>query len=137
MNDSEPSNQSSQQPDAVKLQCECLQKQVATLLIALVILSGILTIFLFRQMTYAQRDLNSVKPAGAQIIQDFNQNKANLETFVAKIAEYGRAHPDFAPIVNRYRSILAPTSAAPAGAATPAPAATPKPAPAPASAPKK
>ena len=108
---------------------------MATLLIALVILSGTLTIFLFRQMTYARLDLNAVKPPGAQIIQDFNQNRANLEGFVTKIAEYGRAHPDFAPIMNRYRSILQTTASPSASPAVPAGSVPTKPAPA--TAPKK
>ena len=134
MNDPELTTASGTQAEALKQQCECLEKQTATLLIALVILSGTLTIFLFRQMTYARRDLDAVKPPGAQIIQDYAQNKANLEGFVIKIAEYGRTHPDFAPIMNRYRNILSSVAASPA---SPAPAASAPAKPAPAPAPKK
>ncbi len=107
----------------LKQQCAALQRQMQTLLLALIIVSGTLSVFLWRQVRYARRDLEAIKPAAAQVIQEFNQSRPNLDAFVAKVAEYGRTHPNFAPIMNKYR--IVPPAAAPAPAAAPKPAATP------------
>jgi len=109
--------------EELKQQCACLQRQMMTLLLALVIVSGTLTVFLWRQARYARRDLEDMKSPAGQIIQEFNQNKAAMDGFVAKIAEFGRTHPDFAPIMTKYR-IPMPTGAPPATATAPVPATT-------------
>jgi hypothetical protein len=106
----------------VQQQCACLQRQITTLLLALIIVSGTLTVFLWRQKAYARRDLEAMQQPAAQIIQDFNQNQATMKGFVDKIAEYGRTHPDFMPILTKYR-IPVPTGAPPAAATAPKPAA--------------
>ena len=119
------------EPENLGAQCAALQRQVFTLLLALFIVSGTLTVFLWRQARYAQKDLEAVKAPAAQLIQAFNQEKPNMDKFVVQLVDYGRAHPDFVPILNKYRIPLtnptAPVSPAPA-AAVPAvpPAAAPK-----------
>jgi hypothetical protein len=74
------------------------------------------------------------------VVQAYNNDKPNVDAFVAKLADYGRTHPDFAPIMKKYQlqpptNSVAPASAPKtAGTTSPAPA---KAAPAPAPAPKK
>lgn len=109
-------------------QCAALQRQVFTLLLALFIVSGTLTTFLWRQARYAQKDLATVKAPAAQLVQIFNQEKPGMDKFVGQLVEYGKSHPDFVPILNKYRIPLT----TPAGPVTPAPAGA-----APAAAPKK
>lgn len=102
------------------------------LLVAMVVLSGTFTAFLWRQVRYAKRDLEALRPLAARQIQEFNQKKPEIDAFLARLAEYGRTHPDFAAIFNKY-NLAAVTGAPPATAPAPAPAAgaTPaKPAPA-------
>src|SRR5882762_2864487 len=116
--------------DDVKQQCAALQRQVTTLLLALVVVSGTLSVFLWRQARYARADLEAVKQPAAQIIQAFNkQDKAYMDNFVARLADYGRTHPDFVPTLNKYKIAVpaAPITASPPPAtATPKPAAAPK-----------
>jgi phospholipase/lecithinase/hemolysin len=117
-------------PDDVKQQCAALQRQVTTLLLALVIVSGTLTVFLYIQARHARADLAAVKQPAAQIIQAFNrQDKSNIDSFVIRLAEYGRTHPDFVPILNKYK-IAVPavpvTTSAPPATVAPKPAAAPK-----------
>jgi len=127
MNDLETKDPVAPEAENLKLRCDSMQRQMTTLLLALVIVSGTLTVFLWRQTRYARRDLDSIKAAAAPVIQDFNRNRAGLETFVAKVAEYGRAHADFTPIMVKYG--LASVTTAPPAAAT-APRTAPAPAPA-------
>lgn len=104
--------------------CECVQRQMNTVLIALIILSGTFAIFLWRQTRYIRHDLDALKPAANAIVQGYNQEKPAVDAFVAKVTDYARTHADFAPIAQKYQLQLT-NSSAPAGK----PAATPTPAP--------
>ena len=118
--------------------CNCLQRQVTIMLLALIILSGTLFVFLWRQVHYARRDLEAMKPPATQIIQEFNQSKPAMDAFLVKLAEYGRTHADFAPIMKKYQLGMTATPAPMQPSVAPKPAAAkPAAAPAPASAPKK
>jgi hypothetical protein len=110
----------------LKLQGACMQRQITILLLALVIVSGTLTVFLWRQVRYARRDLEAMKPPASQMIQEFSKARPGMETFVAKVAEFGRTHPDFVPILSKYR-IPMTTGAPPATATAPKPVAAPAP----------
>ena len=109
-------------------------QQLNVILVAVVILSGTLSVYLWRQTRYLRRDLEGLKPIAGPVIQRYNQEKPTVDAFVAKVAEYSRSHPDFAPIAKKYQLQNVtnnPTANLPA-----APAAG-KPAPVPAAAPKK
>jgi hypothetical protein len=114
------------EPENLGAQCAALQRQVFTLLLALFIVSGTLTVFLWRQARYAQKDLEAVKAPAAQLIQAFNQEKPNMDKFVGQLVDYGRAHPDFVPILNKYRIPLTNPTAPVAPAPAVPPAAAPK-----------
>lgn len=84
-------------------QCACLQRQITTLLLAVFVLSGTVTVFLWRQARYARKDLEVLKPPALQIIQSFKQEKPIMDDFVSKLAEFGKTHPDFMPILTKYK----------------------------------
>lgn len=102
-----------------------LRKQMVTLLVLVIVVSGALNMFLLRQFTYARNDLANVQRQTAQIKEAYNREAPIMQDFVRKLAEYGKSHPDFAPIVKKY-NLHAPT---PTGAQPPAtvipPTATP------------
>lgn len=88
-------------PDVNELQAQChwLRKQVQIVLILLTLVSATLTLFLWRQVKYTGQDLKGVRP----IIDEYNKTQAPaMDDFVKKISEYGRAHPDFTAIYNKY-----------------------------------
>jgi hypothetical protein len=76
-------------------QVAALRRQVFILLLALVIVSGTVTVFLYRQAALTRRDIAAIKPQAAQVIQAFNQNHSAIIGFVQHLAAYGQAHPDF------------------------------------------
>ncbi len=89
-----------------------LKNQMFTLLIALVVISGTLTVYLFRQASLAGKDLSQNEPL-------IVQNEQAMSGFVAKIVAYGEKHPDFAKTVLAKYGI-APVPGIPANApATP------------------
>jgi hypothetical protein len=93
-------------------QITALRRQTFTLLLALIIVSGTLTVFLYRQASLTRRDIAAIKPQATQIIQAFAQNGPNIQNFVKQLAAFGVTHPDFRPVLQKYG--ITPANAAPA-----------------------
>ena len=101
-------------------QIVALRHQVFTLLLALVVVSGTLTVYLYRQASVTGKDIAAIKPQATQIIKAFSQNRVGMENFVKQLTAYGSTHPDFQPILRKYGIV-------PQSAITPAAPAAPKP----------
>ena len=102
---------------------EGLQLQLTMQLLALVLLGATLAFYLYIQQHRARFDLKVIKPPAVQLIGEFERDQPNVNAFIAKLSEYGRAHPDFAPIMQKYQiptnlaaAAPAPKPAAPAAA---------------------
>jgi hypothetical protein len=102
-------------PEDLSAQIAALRRQVLTLLLALIVVSGTLTVFLYRQARLAGSDLAQIN----LVINNFNQNRPALDNFVNQLAVYGSKNPDFAQQVLKKYGIVPPPPAAPAA---PAPA---------------
>jgi len=72
-----------------------IKGQLFTLLVALIVISGTLTGYLYTQASLAGKEQAQVRQLSLQLAQ--NQNAIN--DFVAKLAIYGEKHPDFAATV--------------------------------------
>jgi len=83
-------------------QYDSLQQLVSSLMLVLIVISGTLGIFLLRQYKFAKIELDGLTPAATQLISDYTNNYAMTQDFLKKLAEYGRAHQDFAPIIAKY-----------------------------------
>ena len=104
---------------------QALRAFVIKLQSALIALTWILGVFIFIQFWRARGELSAVRPQAAQIIELGKRKEPAIKQFVLQLAEYGRTHADFAPIMNKYG--IAPTVAPkPAAALTPAPTTPPK-----------
>jgi hypothetical protein len=101
-------------------QIVALRHQVFTLLLALVVVSGTLTVVLYRQARLTGRDIEAIKPQATLIIQAFSRDRPIMENFVKQLTAYGNTHPDFQPILRKYGIVPqpAPASAAPAAPKT-------------------
>jgi asparagine N-glycosylation enzyme membrane subunit Stt3 len=91
MNDPEASHAHAE----ISGQISALQRQVFTLLLALVIVSGTLVSFLY----YQSRQLGKSIDGYRQITQAYNQNLPAVQSFVRELAAYGQTHPDFQDLV--------------------------------------
>ncbi len=120
--------QPSLQPSTNDLQAQydALRHLVVSILILVIVISGTLNIYLLRQWRTVNKDLAGIRPQAAQMINEYQKVSGPLMTdFVKKLTEYGRTHPDFAPVLAKYN--LKPTGAT--GAAPVAPTKAPTPAP--------
>jgi hypothetical protein len=79
-----------------------LKRQVFTLLVALIVVSGTVTVYLYRQASITGRDIDAIRPQAQQIIGAFNQNQSLMNSFVNQLVAYGQTHPDFRPVLMKY-----------------------------------
>ena len=134
----EPETTTSMRPDVDELKAECaaLRHQATTLLLALLVLSGTFTVYLGLQARRANKDLETIRPQAAQIREASLREEPFIKDLAIKLAEFGRTHPDFMAVLNKYKIQIkaapgaATNSAAPAASApaavTPKPSAAPK-----------
>jgi hypothetical protein len=112
----------------LQAQCDALRHLITSVLILVIVVSGTLNIYLLRQWKTTSKDLAAIRPQAEQMISEYTQKSGPLmNDFFNKITEYGRTHPDFAPILAKYN--IKPVAAAGVPAAAPrasAPAAKPK-----------
>jgi hypothetical protein len=101
----EPENNST---DGLAAHVASLQRQVAVLLLALIVVSGTVTVYLWYQARTSGRDLEAIRPQATQVIQAFDQDRPGMEKFVGQLITYGQAHPDFKPILQKYGIAAAP-----------------------------
>jgi hypothetical protein len=86
-----------------------LQRQVFTLLLVLVVVSGTLVSFLYYQSRQLGKSLGNFRQQAGPIAQAYNQNFPVIQSFVKEIAAYGATHPDFQQLVlKKYGIIAAP-----------------------------
>jgi hypothetical protein len=79
-----------------------LKNQVFTLLLALIVVSGTLTVYLYRQASITGKDINAIKPQAQQLIGAFNKDQSLMISFVNQLVDYGKAHPEFRPVLLKY-----------------------------------
>lgn len=103
--------------DDTNSQIAALQRQVFTLLLSLIVVSGTLMVFLYRQASVSGKDIEAIKPQAQQIIGVYNQNQTLMVNFVNQLVAYGQKHPDFVPVLAKYG--IAPVAGVPAGAVSP------------------
>jgi len=97
-----------------------LKRQVFTLLLALIVVSGTVTVYLYRQASITGKDIDAIRPQAQQIIGAFNQNQSLMVNFVNQLVAYGQTHPDFRPVLMKY-GITPPAAGAPIAPAAAAP----------------
>jgi hypothetical protein len=97
-------NPAPSQPELSELQAKYhdLQQLVSSLLLVLIVISGTLTVYLLRQWRFIKAELDAVAPQATQLLIEHTNNYAMMQDLVKKLAEYGRTHPDFAPIANQH-----------------------------------
>ena len=96
-------------------------------MILVVVISGTLNIYLLRQWRSTNRDLTGIRPQATQMIAEYQKvSGPMMNDFIKKISEYGRTHPDFAPVLAKYRIKPAAATSAPPAAPTSLPATPPK-----------
>jgi hypothetical protein len=103
----------------LQAQFESLRHLIVSILILLIIVSGTFTIYLLRQWRSTTTDLAIYGPQVKQVMAEYTRISVPMNEFVKQLVEYGRTHPDFAPVLSKYgikpgapAPALGPTSSA-------------------------
>ena len=75
-----------------------LRNQVFLLLVALILVSGMLT-FQFYEEARATHHLVAQATA---MSENWKQNQPQINNFINQLVAYGQAHPDFKPVLAKY-----------------------------------
>jgi hypothetical protein len=111
----------------LRVQYDQLRQLIASVLILVIVISGTLGIYLLRQWQSSRKDLAAIRPQAAQMIAEYQKVSGPLMSdFVKRITDYGRTHPDFAPVLAKYGMKPAGPTNMPATALGSPPAAAPK-----------
>ncbi len=104
--------------DDLRDQLDSVRHLVVSVLILVIVVSGTLNIFFLRQLRDAHRQLAQIRPQAAQMMANYQKTEAPMmQTIVNRFTEYGRIHPDYAPILSKYNIKYS----GPGGAASPPP----------------
>jgi hypothetical protein len=87
-----------------------LKNQVFTLLVALIVVSGTLTIYLYRQVSLENKDIAQAERGSAEL----TTNDEAIVTLVQRLEAYGQKNADFQKTVLKKYNISPGTVAAPA-----------------------
>lgn len=79
----------------VSSEISALKNQVFALLVALVVVTGSFTVYLYRQDSMLGKQC-------AQISGAMNQTKGAINMFVYQLMVYGQKHPEFVPVLKKY-----------------------------------
>ena len=98
----------------LQAQCDSLRHLVVSVLVLLVVVSGTLTIFLWRQVKNSQLELENMRPQVGLMMAEYQKTVGPImDDFVRKLADYGKAHADFNPILGKYIRVGPPASPGP------------------------
>ena len=96
--------------ESTERQLQSLRKLFVVVLAILLVISGSLMIFLWGQ----KRILNSQLREARKFVDDYEKVTAPfLSNFISNLQVYGRAHPDFNPIMDKYNLRAAVSNAVP------------------------
>lgn len=115
----------------LQAQINGLKQLVSSALVLIFIVSGAMNIYFWRQLRSVRAELNPMREKSAQITAEVNKVNATANEFARRLVDYGKTHPQFVPILDKYNLRAMPGATnAPAPATAPAqkapPAATKK-----------
>jgi NifB/MoaA-like Fe-S oxidoreductase len=115
--------------EELEQQCQDLRTLLHATLVALVVLTLGVTLFLAKQMRSMRYEVTEMRRLMQRLDQEFKVKEPKMKSFVSVLQAYTLTNQDFAPILNRYRSALpqyfmSPVSVTTMPAPVPAPALT-------------
>jgi hypothetical protein len=86
---------------------EVLKNQMFFLLVALIVVSGTVTVTLYRQVSLANKDITQNERLESQI----STNEIVFRSILGQLINYGEKHPDYLPVLKKNGIIVQPTGA--------------------------
>ncbi len=107
---------------SVSAEVQALRHLVTSVLLLVLVVSGTMNIYLWRQYRTVQTELSPIQPQAAQILSEANRMNGFASDVARKFLDYAKVHPDFTPILNKYGIRGPGPTSAPPTTLTPPPA---------------
>ncbi|HVV72959.1 MAG TPA: hypothetical protein VHI52_15900 [Verrucomicrobiae bacterium] len=100
----------------LRAQCASLRQMLGGLLVLVLVISGTINIYLWRQFRMTRAELRILRPQVGQLVADYQRvSLPAITEFLKSLNDYERTHPDFTHILVKYNLKAAGiTGAAPA-----------------------
>jgi hypothetical protein len=108
-----PTAQTSSELTELKEQYAQLQAQTHNLRLAQLIVALAVAGFFWVEVRRNGQALNTMRPQAIQIDEVSKKQTPAINDFVNRLAEFGRTHPDFVPVLTKYGIPTTTTSAMP------------------------
>lgn len=114
----------------LKATCAALESQTHTLRLVLLVVVVAVSLFFWREAKFNNGLAKQIQPQATQVAQfmanlekqgtSFEQQLRVLQGAAQKLADYGKTHPDYAPILAKHGIIVGQAAAAPGATNAPA-----------------
>jgi predicted negative regulator of RcsB-dependent stress response len=94
----------------VSAQISALQRQVFTLMLILIVVSGTLVAYIYYQSRQLSKTIEATQQQAVQIAKLYNQDFPVVQSLVKQLAAYGQTHPDFQQAVLKKYGITLQTA---------------------------
>lgn len=111
--DLNPASPASSELTELKAQCAQLRAQTHNLRIAQLIVAFAVAGFFWVEARRNGQALETMRPQAAQVADVTKKQSPAINDFVNRLAEFGRTHPDFVPVLTKYGIPTTPASAVP------------------------
>lgn len=82
----------------LRAEISALRSQLVTMMLALIVISGTLTAYLYCQASVLGKDYNVSK----RLVDNVNQSTPLVVNFINQLAAYSKTHPDIQPLLAKY-----------------------------------
>lgn len=90
----------------VEQQCHDLRTLLNATFVVLLVLSLSVNLFLGKQMRLIRAKVSESRPVIQRMQAEFQKKEPNMRNFVNALQSFGAVHPDFLPIIGRYRQVV-------------------------------
>lgn len=99
-------------------QSQDLRTLLMATLVALLVLSLSVNLFLGKQMRQVRAQVSASRPAIQRLQTQFYEKEPNMKNFIVALQSFAAAHRDFQPVLDKYRYDLPQYLSPPAAAST-------------------
>ncbi len=97
-----PESSQAQNQSDLALEVASLKKQVFILLVALIVVAGTFSTYLYRQTAQLGKQLNAARP----LADSYDAYLPTYTNFLQHLGAFGQAHPEIRPLLTREGVVL-------------------------------
>lgn len=87
-------------------QCHDLRTLLNAALVALVVLSFAVNLFLAKQMRMIRAKVTESRPIIQRMQAEFQRKEPNMQKFIGALQSFATTNPEFQPVLMRYRQVI-------------------------------